>query len=419
MLRTDELELCPVASEARPYRAAHTFIQPDNDPLKDRAQSAIQRLPGELLEAIFFQVHCPGDYFSVKDRPQWLLRQVCRFWRAVSTSSPRLWRELWIVVSAADKLRDAAALLRLALSYTREMGLFITFDMSSFATLLIVRREQWGTVRFVGLDAACTRALNSVQGGLPQLRELHIDSTPDARTHEEIPAVAKAPLLERLYVNGVRIDCQSLHDQLTRFSVTGPTYSSSLVSVLRECPRLKQLTMENRAFTSSSELAGRVKSETLKELTLLSTPTDLSLVHLPNLRYLDISGSDATALTPILPSILDLLKYSRCPLVDLRIVNCDLSAGNLIAVLELTPLLENLEIRFQDIVSDSEAVFIANVDKALTLLMSALGETEGAADRQLHILDVSVAKMLRRRNEQNRMVANWYFEGDSLFEGCW
>ncbi|KAF8901616.1 hypothetical protein CPB85DRAFT_1323316 [Mucidula mucida] len=307
----------------------------------------------------------------------------------------------------------------------------------SLLELLIARSEQWGTVRFVGLDAACTRALSSVQGSrFPQLRELFIDSTPDARTHDEIAAFAKAPLLERLYVNWIRMNCQALHDRLTRFSVTGSTYSSSLVNVLRECPRLEQLTLENRAFASSS--ASRVESDTLKELTLLSAPSDLNLVHLPNLRYLDIGASE---LTPILPSILDLLKYSQCPLVDLRLVNCDLSVGNLRDVLELVPLLENLEIRFQNIVSDSEVVFFANVDKALTSLMLALGEMTGqlvfSLVPRLRILDISVAldcamgsdftfhksgqvaKMLRRRHEQNRMVVNWYFEGDSMFEGCW
>ncbi len=435
-----------VVSEARQYHAACRSIQFASDPLKDRAQSAMQRLPVEVLETIFFQIHCPDNYFSVETQPQWVLRQVCRTWRAVSTSSPRLWRELWIVVSAANKLRDPAALLRLALSYAQEIDLFITFDMSNSAhgvfnlalpllELLIARSEQWGTVRFVGLDAACTQALSSVQSSFSQLRELYIDSTPDARTHDEIVVFAKAPLLERLYVNWVRMNCQALHDRLTHFSVTGSTYSSSLVSVLRECPRLEQLTLEYRAFASSS---GRVESQSLKELTLLSTPSDLNLVHLPNLRYLDIGGSE---LTPILPPIVDLLKYSQCPLVDLRLVNCDLSVGKLRDVLELTPLLENLEIRFQDIASDFETVFIANVDKSLTSLMSALGEMTGqrvfCLVPKLHILDISVAlecalgsdftfhksgqvaKMLQRRHEQNRMVANWYFEGDTMFEGCW
>ncbi|KAF9021032.1 hypothetical protein BDZ89DRAFT_252750 [Hymenopellis radicata] len=288
MFKTSTVELRQVASGARASRTvtADPTLIPDDD------QSPIQQLPAELLEAIFQTISSsPGDYSS---QPQWVLRQVCRFWRNVSTSSPRLWRELYVNAHMAAKLRDATSLLWLALSYTKEMDLVITFDMSAsvhgdpaltLLDLLMTRSRQWRTVHFISLDVACTRALTRVRGSLPRLRELHIESTPDARVYEEIVAFTQAPLLEGLYLNGARMDCQSLYAQLTRFSVTGATYRSSLVSVLRECPRLEHMTMQSRAPSFK-----RVVSQTLKALTFWSTPSDLALVHLPNLRHLDIRG---------------------------------------------------------------------------------------------------------------------------------
>ncbi|KAF8914809.1 hypothetical protein CPB85DRAFT_1433552 [Mucidula mucida] len=183
--------------------------------------------------------------------------------------------------------------------------------------------------------------------------------------------------------------------------------------------------MQSRALSFE-----RAVSRTLKALTLWSAPSDLALVHLPNLRHLDISGF---SITPALPFILDFIKSSQCPLVDLRVVNCDLSVGSLIDVLKLAPLLEHLEIGFQGIVSQSAAVFVANVDQALLRLMFALGAMERGDEQvfvlvpELRTLDISLAlgcgsgsdytfhrsakviEMFRRRHAQNQMATSCSF----------
>ncbi|KAF8914801.1 hypothetical protein CPB85DRAFT_1433544 [Mucidula mucida] len=210
MPRPNALELRgAVASEAR----ASCTVTADPILLPDKDQSPIQQIPVELLEAIFFQAISisPEDYSL---QPQWVLRQVCRLWRNVCTSSPRLWKELCVKVHTAAKLRDAKSLLWLALLCTKEVDLVITFDTTSSASdlaltlldLLTRRSRQWRTIHFISLDAACTRALTRVRGSLPRLRELHIDSTPDARVYEEIAAFTHAPLLEGLYLNGARMN---------------------------------------------------------------------------------------------------------------------------------------------------------------------------------------------------------------------
>ncbi|KAF9038934.1 hypothetical protein BDZ89DRAFT_391295 [Hymenopellis radicata] len=314
--------------------------------------SPIQELPRELMEEIFLY-HTPPDGFKALcvRNDCWTLLNLCQSWRDVATRCPRLWRHIDVPVRVlAAKCSNPVALLSLIVSRAQAMDVFITFDASpveddagnvadnlsilTFALfeVLLDRSAQWRTIQLIEVDTLCMCFLERVRGGLPRLTEL------DVQTHVEALwgtlSFTTAPLLKRIclvFPAEVVVHCIPGQAQLTEFSVEGSYYDSSLVNLLRHCPLLKALGM--RFLLPSPPVDKRVSSQITDFTFGGQFFSDLTLVRLPQLRTLSISDIDGISLETILPSVLDLVKHSRCPLESLGLINCDLAG--LVAVLEL------------------------------------------------------------------------------------
>ncbi|KAF9021584.1 hypothetical protein BDZ89DRAFT_1199168 [Hymenopellis radicata] len=443
------------AMSSAPTNGATSSIVPINLSVNNAiASSPIHKLPAELIEDICHYIMPPEGWAVPCVRHHcWTLSEVCQSWRKVVLSSARLWRNIDVHVPVLAQLRDPVALLSLVLSRTSQADLFIAFDDRSpmdayddsvpvagdgssselaltLLEMLIARSSQWHTVRFIALDTDCARALAGVRGRLPRLFRLEIPWTPavDGITH-----FTEAPRLKEMSIKSADEDVPSrfpLQDQLVTFDVEGSAYDSSLVALLRECSDLKGVMV--KFVQSSPPVKVRVTSE-LAELFFAGDYHDLTLVDLPKLNTLRIGDREALSLETALPSLLNLLKYSHCPLDYLELVNCDLSVGSLTKILELLPSLTELVIVFEFVPMNATA--IADVDRALSTLMTDLGKVNLIPELKTLLLifyeaDVlqshftffrprEVATMLGGRNEQSQLRAYCQFDKDLVDEDGW
>ncbi|KAF9021570.1 hypothetical protein BDZ89DRAFT_233370 [Hymenopellis radicata] len=376
--------------------------------------SPIQELPNELLEEIFLYHMPPNGFKALCVRNDcWSLVNVCQSWRDVATHCPRLWRHIDVRVRIL-KCSNPVALLSLVVSRAQAMDLFITFDASpgeddagnvvdnpnaltlALFKVLVERSAQWRTIQLIELDTPCIRVLEGVRDRLPRLAKL--DVQPHVEADWGTLGYTTAPLLKSvtLFFSGEAVavvDRIPGQVQLTEFRLLDAYYDSSLVSLLRHCPLLKALDM--RFFSPSPPVDKRVRSQ-ITDFTFDGRFfSELTLVHLPQLRTLSIGHADGISLeTSILPSLLDLLKYSRCPLESLDLINCDLAG--LAAVLELVPHLQDLVIVFRWSLPDTET-FVSGVDEALSALMTDLEKVDLVPNlQQLRSFSVSRRRVCRR-----------------------
>ncbi|KAF8918544.1 hypothetical protein CPB85DRAFT_992985 [Mucidula mucida] len=410
------------------------------------ASSPIHKLPVELIETICFYVADPevSGKSCIRDHC-WLLSKICRSWREVVMSSARLWRNINVVVPFLSQLRDPVALLSLALSRTSQADLFIEFDAGievdddgfpvasdgsselalTLLEMLIARSTQWYDVYFRALDPDCARALAAVRGRLPRLSYLQIPWKPSA---DGVLHFTSAPQLQEMYVWSVDQDRFPSQTQPLPFEVQTTAYDCSLIHLLRDCSSLNSLAITD--FPSSPPVAARVASE-LTELFFAGDHHDLTLVHLPKLTTIRMGNSRSLEIG--LPSLFDLLKYSKCPLDYLEFVNCDLSVGSLTKILEISPNLTELIIAFEFVSMD--ATNIANVNRALSTLLTDMANMDLIPGLEkltftFHKADASrldftflgngeVATMLRDRNKQSGLKAYFRFGNEFIHEDGW
>ncbi|KAF9021574.1 hypothetical protein BDZ89DRAFT_1199108, partial [Hymenopellis radicata] len=229
------------------------------------------------------------------------------------------------------------------------------------------------------------------------------------------------------------VRCLSVHQQLTELEMEGVLYKSSLVEMLRDCRRLQCLGLH---FTLRSPPVGTRVTSQLTRLYLRDFFDDLALVDLPNLGVLRIDNEWDGSLAIVVPALLDLLKYSRCPLTSLQLVNCNVEEG-LAGVLELVPLLDGLTISLGESLPSS-AAFIAAVDENLLKLMVDLGKVDlvpqlkeiaitldmnqdGLLKEMTFFKREEALEMLSRRSKHNRMEWHFYFLWDGVCvrgDGC-
>ncbi|KAF8892399.1 hypothetical protein CPB85DRAFT_1257694 [Mucidula mucida] len=366
--------------------------------------SPIQNLPRELLEEIFLY-HTPPDGrgASYLRNDCWTLISVCQSWRYVATHCPRLWQHITVPVQAlAARCSDPVAFLSLIISRAKALDLFITFDASpaqydgvnnlcevavALLNVLTARSTQWRTIQLIKLDITCLRALDGVHGKLPRLIDLDIHYRPDAQWGTT--GFTVAPLLERIslvFAEVIVLGGLAGQAQLTEYSVVGAYYDSSLVDLLRQCRVVKRVAMY---FLRPSIPPGQRVTSQITALTFNGFPSDLTLVHLPQLRVLSLGDVADVSLRTILPSLLDLVKHSLCPLVSLKLMNCDLAG--LVEILEVVPYLQNLTIVFEQSLPKSTA-FVSGVDQALLALMNGLAKVDLVPNLQKLLLHFAIQK---------------------------
>ncbi|KAJ7239212.1 hypothetical protein B0H12DRAFT_82827 [Mycena haematopus] len=200
--------------------------------------SALRRFPPEILAEIFrICVAADMSMDGVLDTwtAPWVLGQICRSWRTVALSTPRLWCYIDIVLEHPDEShsKNMVRLLKLFLERSRSCPLTLRVDSGSRCTLdlrshpvlnvLMKTSDRWGDAHFC-LPPFLLVSLSPIKGRLGSLRTLTIFPNlglSQYHPNQVIDAFQIAPLLDTAQVS---LECAiTVHlpsEQITHYRST-------------------------------------------------------------------------------------------------------------------------------------------------------------------------------------------------------
>ena len=323
--------------------------------------SPLRKLPTELLQLIFLQIH--WDPQTTSTLP-WSLCQVCRSWRTVVHDTPVLWSHITINLNTKPtRLRSQKDRLKLILQRSGNVDLWVWVSgmmnkgdkRLSLLRILVAHSERW---RYLDLTmtAETIMIFQDVKGHLPRLRQLRLKFWVPRRITMDIDMFSIAPRLENVAIN---------NDDIYNIRVIIPFHQLSSYS-RKNVP--DQIGEFNNSLSSFSNL---VHLETRWESTDSTVDLLEPRITLPRLEVLVISftifitiNHPAVAFFErlILPSIKKIVLRNRAQGAVLAISSmvsrslpCDLRtlsiatepfawSGHMTSLLHLTPQLEHLEI---------------------------------------------------------------------------
>lgn len=313
--------------------------------MKD-ANSPIHRLPDELL----------GEILILSVRESWMDIQgpmspgVCRRWRMVALSTPRIWSYIAFLSPQHSQAEFHLAETCLARSGQYPLTIYIGHHAKKAMELLVPFSARWicFTIR---TNPSIAPSLSVIRGKVPLLKSLKLINPGQDPTFA-FAAFDPAPRLRHVtYFEHCDIDKPlASWDQLVSCAVTSFRHFNGTIDLLTNAPNITDLTVHLQV--QSQELACHSHCLTIKHSRLASlhlhAPFHAGLLldnlELPALRDLRIYPSFDT--TSQFASVTALLSRSACNLTTLLIHMGAASAQELSQLLKPAPSLEHLTLEF-------------------------------------------------------------------------
>ncbi|KAJ7701189.1 hypothetical protein B0H17DRAFT_976702 [Mycena rosella] len=224
--------------------------------------SPARQLPDDIVRAIF--VAClpstRNPAMSGAEAPL-LLCQICRSWRSIALTTPRLWASIHIVVPTQSKLEAVTATvaawlaragtvpLHISMVFSQTAHAFTGYDISSLLSVLVAASLRWNDIRLALPQYGAGSALFSLSSkDVPVLQTLALAGVPST-----IDTTLRAPpnplsflatkSLRSIVIPSWNYFLQSsvsweYLNHLTIKNKSDATYNS-ILSILRKCPRLE------------------------------------------------------------------------------------------------------------------------------------------------------------------------------------
>ncbi|KAJ6510385.1 hypothetical protein C8R45DRAFT_813932 [Mycena sanguinolenta] len=255
----------------------------------------ILTVPPEIMQEIF--VFClPDDSEGplVPDRKvaPLLLLNVCRKWREIALSAPRLWASIRVNLRS-ECFDNSLPLLECWLARARSVPLsvavvYMNYEDNPSPEQLISSlersSEQWQDVR-LELPFKDLRRLNGIEGKVPLLKKLLIGPTDAYFAGMEglritpITAFSDAPLLREVHlVTGFPFTLELPWAQLTKLQATSLSVCECL-EILEASPALVECTLSLRQSFDMAHAARIPPLENLRALTLRTSGFHVDLLH--------------------------------------------------------------------------------------------------------------------------------------------
>ncbi|KAJ7253536.1 hypothetical protein C8J57DRAFT_1237342 [Mycena rebaudengoi] len=325
--------------------------------------SPARRLPDDVVREIFV-ASLPANRncaISAQESPL-LLCTICQSWRNLAVSTPRMWASIHIVAPANDKIERMAqtvhawlarsGALPLSISLTASRSTWPPPDASSLLTALIRYSLRWKHIRFI-LPPDQFEPLSSLSlEDAPVLEKAIVVGF----TGQYADHTIMSPRLAFLQTTSLSsVNAQFIYPQTPirleflrhlSFEVVGvsQTYISpqSTLEILRRCALLETCTiLINGDLDVSLDVSSTLpcRMEHLRHFRVRSYPTRATyffeILVLPNLRRLEYTGSHELDFLPLLTSAQS---------VECLVLDSSASTTALLAVLRLTPMLEELDL---------------------------------------------------------------------------
>ena len=326
--------------------------------LHHRPTSPICRVPPEIMSMIF--ILCLGEFKYHKAEQAWVLGWVCRYWRNVAFSTPRLWSKPTFrlhgsrsgndVIMAKEWLaRAGASPLKLSLEGSWETA-HAVLDAS------VDQSHAWEEFSY-RLSFRLLQHLSPIKNRLHQLERLTLRPVGPKSLTELVDVFEDAPRLHHLTL-GPNICASQLKlpwSQLKSFSTAGACDIASLCDTFQMPPNLVECDIE-LAVSPSRLSRSPVRLEHLETMRVRGESLQANFfdyLELPALRNLHVEFTDAvnyqtSSMKDLphhwIPRLISLIKRSSCRLSQLDMKG-SFEEGHLMRLLEVTPTLQGLEIR--------------------------------------------------------------------------
>ncbi|KAK0452828.1 uncharacterized protein EV420DRAFT_1558511 [Desarmillaria tabescens] len=378
--------------------------------------SPARRLPNEILREIFLctkEIAGEYDLFDTSVGP-WVLGAVCQSWRYVSTTKcPEIWTGFGITVWGLHKREPRApvSLLKTAIGRTGNKDIDFSFDCILVETCnsnvsrlffeVLQESPRWAVVRLF-LHKKLLSPLRQVVEPFSRLSALAfgiknlapIDNV-NLDVFEDCPNLSVVHLLSSPCPTRLSIP----YSQLTSFSdiVTKGTETlhAHYLDIIRQSPHLRTISLPysippTHPFATPAEDT-RIIHNSIQELSIAENLLFVAL-QLPQLTILHVGTSTffnrdgGTTLT----NIAGMLEASKCSLTELSLTNIPIT-HNILAILQLSPLLSTLKFLFTDWCQSSVAARLKLDDLLIKLALYTHGSGYNFVP-QLETFDVSICE---------------------------
>ncbi|KAF7359121.1 F-box domain-containing protein [Mycena sanguinolenta] len=312
--------------------------------------SPIRKLPPEVLGMIF--LGCMGPEPNVIP----VVGQVCRHWRDLVESTPRLWVNISVGRKRFTFHQRYVNMASLFLKRSLNRPLFISIRNPADARLVtLVRRhaDRWATLRLASTDNAFYNFLG-LDGALPMLEKLEIlEGASRLANPEAIPIkIHHAPKLKHVVLKDGPEYWDLPWTQLTRLEYDTSNVIDA-VYILRMCPHLEEcsLGMLNQAVEDPDAIT---TIRPLLELRSLRLAIDTVSPNQPAATIMSTFFSAVTA--PVLTSLevigqwtptefTDFLTRNQCQLTHLSLGPGYMKDDKIIDVLQALPHVKHASAR--------------------------------------------------------------------------
>ncbi|KAK7014313.1 hypothetical protein R3P38DRAFT_1449284 [Favolaschia claudopus] len=336
--------------------------------------SVVRRVPADVLLEIFSWITLETFARMVLTESKvptapWRLTHVCRAWRAVALSYPKLWARVCIDGSIIDWSESDPKAPAISMLYPRE-ALKTQLQLSSTASLdvelhmleqseemrlllepLIQQSSRWARLILTSDAWSTLEYLKEIETKLPRLNYLVIDTGYDLL----IPSWPTE--LRQLFFFAGHLRTAKLTNfaltspspplslpwhQLTKLRICSPLIS--LLNILSTAHHLVDCTLEvddsegNQTWATPPFV---VTLPTVQRLTMGPSCSDdcSSWLVLPQLRFLALEG------TPV-EHARTLITQSQCRLETLELRHIEIKSDVLLAILQVVPSITNLAVDF-------------------------------------------------------------------------
>ncbi|KAJ7340874.1 hypothetical protein DFH08DRAFT_245881 [Mycena albidolilacea] len=337
LLAGPQMEAAHLASEIKRLQAMVGELAEKRGHLNDFIDphvallSPARRLPQDVMEEIFVAA-LPSDRNAIMSSAEspLLLCHVCRTWRAIALSTPRLWGSLHVVVpkniSALSRI-NGATITWLSRSGVLPLSISLVYPLPSppwepqpadFSTLLqtLVRySSRWSRVRFdyipysfisplAALSPADVPILKTFvfEGDFSQMADISsVVFLGTASLHSL--SIRRIGMITSLPISWNRLRHLSLADRF-------PFHADAALRLLRQCPNLETCSLQVVGVTADASLMS-CRMEQLRQFSVAGVTGQLGSLNtdfferldLPNLRSLEYTTtpeSPGLIFTPLL-----------------------------------------------------------------------------------------------------------------------
>ncbi|PPQ93784.1 hypothetical protein CVT25_013493 [Psilocybe cyanescens] len=320
--------------------------------------SVSRRLPTELLVEIFLHVvEEPTD--PVHNSPPWILGHICRRWRSIALSTPKLWVALPPLYLGTTKnpqlkLKMDSLTALLARSSGNKLSFYLSKQRGApcaddvILSLLLEHSNRWERISF-DISERSWAHFSSVKCRLASLRSLKLNITrATGYVHGDVDAFKIAPALQEVYLSASTSNevIGLPRSQLTSFAEETMDFRHYALA-LSTAPCIKKLSLIFDPFVEDLIDIPPITRSSLKTLIIQSFSPQTA--PNPALNKLTLPALQELVFRYFCPNnyikdLVPLIVRSGCTLRKLVLNSPGISKQDIINIVTLTPSLTDLDI---------------------------------------------------------------------------